>query len=273
MTDVACSTCPQTDMDEIAIICSFVCVCDIKPLKGKGGANLKQLCVSKGLDWMRKEKVGLTILPEVGYYMKPNPPVPLMGKKDVDGLPEPIKNHWHRFNKVKGLLKEEGETYSNGMLRIPDVIITHNPDLPPTQDNIKQVVEIKFPGDTWGKGQKEAYEEIAGPNALLTPMTTSSCGCNTDNEETEPSRNTVPSIEAAWSKERDRQDISKLAEVGIIIGTALLTVVLVLDDALPTGVTQANDVFIPGVVLKLGHSATRLWTAFAGSVAVPALIP
>lgn len=31
-----------------------------------------------------------------------------------------------------------------GMIRRPDVIIVQNPNRPPTQDNIKQVVEMKF---------------------------------------------------------------------------------------------------------------------------------
>ena len=35
------------------------------------------------------------------------------------------------------------------MSRRPDVVIVKDPNLPPTQDNIKHVVEIKFGTDTF----------------------------------------------------------------------------------------------------------------------------
>lgn len=59
-------------------------------------------------------------------------------------------------------------------LRRPDVIIVKRPEdrWPgrgqidregnPHVDNLLRLVEIKFPGDAWGKGQEEAYQQIAG---------------------------------------------------------------------------------------------------------------
>ncbi|SDI45321.1 VRR-NUC domain-containing protein [Paraburkholderia phenazinium] len=53
-------------------------------------------------------------------------------------------------------------TPGEGDIRRPNVVIVNNPSLPPTQDNIKNVVEIKFPPDKVDLKQQAAYEEIAG---------------------------------------------------------------------------------------------------------------
>lgn len=266
MSNIGCSTCPKSPLNELAIICSFVCVCDIKPLKSRSGSKLKQACVNKGIEWMHESGQGTNILPEVGYFMGESPPRPLLKNDDAD-LPEPIKNHWHRFNKVKGLLKEQGETYSKGLLRIPDVIITKDPSKPPTQDNIKKVVEVKFPGDTWGEGQKEAYEDIAADPEDLELLTPDECGCNSN------SKKTHPELENAWSKERDRQESSPIADAALVVAAALGITVLVLDDLIPIGVTQADDALIPVAGGVMARSTARLVAAFLGVVAVPALTP
>ena len=51
------------------------------------------------------------------------------------------------------------------------------PTKSPTQDNIKQVVEIKFDGDDWGTRQEADYRTISGPGklAVLTPK---DCACD-----------------------------------------------------------------------------------------------
>ncbi len=262
MSNIGCSTCPKSPLDEIAIICSFVCVCDINPLESKSGSNLKQACVNKGIDWMHASGQGTNILPEVGYFMGTSPPSPLMKDGDHD-IPQPIRNHWHRFNKVKNLLKDDA--YRQYMLRIPDVIVTKDPTKPPTQDNIKKVVEIKFPNDDWGPEQEEDYELIAGDPDDLEKLTVDKCGCKSD------SKNTHPALENAWSEERDRQESSALADAAIVVGAALVVAVLVLDDLLPIGVTQADDAFIPVAGGVMARSAARLATAFSGAVTVPAL--
>ena len=61
-----------------------------------------------------------------------------------------------------------------GRLRRHDVIIVKNPgdrwpgrglidrEGHPHVDNLLRLVEVKFPGDTWGRGQEAAYQQIAG---------------------------------------------------------------------------------------------------------------
>jgi hypothetical protein len=63
------------------------------------------------------------------------------------------------------------------MVRRPDVVIVKDPRMPPTQDNIKQVVEIKFDDDTWGSLQAEDYEKISG-RGKLAELTPKKCACD-----------------------------------------------------------------------------------------------
>lgn len=71
-----------------------------------------------------------------------------------------------------------------GSVRRPDVIIVRNPSDrwpgrgsrdhqgKPHIDNLLRLVEVKFPGDAWGWGQEEAYQQIAGkPGEFMFRMT------------------------------------------------------------------------------------------------------
>lgn len=53
-----------------------------------------------------------------------------------------------------------------------------DPAKPPTQDNIKQVVEMKFPDDTYGPGQLGDYTTIAGDEKKMVAMELDDCDCN-----------------------------------------------------------------------------------------------
>ena len=68
------------------------------------------------------------------------------------------------------------------MSRRPDVVIVKDPNLPPTQDNIKHVVEIKFGTDTFEKPQRDAYTEIAGDRTKVKVLDPDECGCNSDDD-------------------------------------------------------------------------------------------
>jgi hypothetical protein len=73
------------------------------------------------------------------------------------------------------------------LLRRPDVIIVRNPgmrwpgrgaidhDGAPHADNLLRLVEIKFPGDTWGEGQERAYQLIAGGSDRMSVIDVSDC--------------------------------------------------------------------------------------------------
>ena len=72
----------------------------------------------------------------------------------------------------------EIERQGGSLLRIPDVIIVKDRNNRSTErSNIEYVVEIKFPGDSWGAGQREAYIRIAGSQSKLKDLTIQDCDC------------------------------------------------------------------------------------------------
>jgi hypothetical protein len=72
------------------------------------------------------------------------------------------------------------------MIRRPDVVIVNEVTKPPTQDNIKQIVEIKFPPDKRNARQHAAYMQIAGDENKLLVMGPEDCNC--DRSDPEPSK-------------------------------------------------------------------------------------
>lgn len=79
-------------------------------------------------------------------------------------------------------MNDKGYDYESGqgMTRRPDVVIVKDPNLPPSQDNIKHVVEIKFGTDVFGKDQEDSYAEIAGDYTKVKVLDPDECGCNSD---------------------------------------------------------------------------------------------
>ncbi len=169
---------PLVVRPEAEIICKLICACNEAPTIGAEGAKLKQLCVSTGLkalDDAANNKT--TIKPEINYDMTKSPPAPLMSRtnptRGTDYLPG-------RIGDIPGFKP------NTGMIRRPDVVVVNNPNLPPTQDNLKGVFEIKFPPDKWSDGQKRDYEKIAGPNAEVTELSPEACGCKEKKPEPKP---------------------------------------------------------------------------------------
>lgn len=166
----------EVDKHDKDVLCRAICDCEAVPDVGKNGQSLRQVCVSKVLNkrdllagYHSEHKA------EINYDMTKNPPVPIM---DYDTrtmahrwVPGWISKHWNEDPTHPMWLPGEG------YVRRPDVVIVKDPTKPPTHDNIKQVVEIKFDGDTWGKLQAQDYERISGEDklALLTPTM---CGCD-----------------------------------------------------------------------------------------------
>jgi hypothetical protein len=67
-----------------------------------------------------------------------------------------------------------------GRGRIPDVVVRASGSLPPTGSNLTAVVEMKFPGDRWRRGQKNDYNKIAkrnNPNAPVVLLNSKTCKC------------------------------------------------------------------------------------------------
>lgn len=112
--------------------------------------------------------------PEVNYDMTKSPPAPIMdrkiGTKGHSWLPGWIDKWWDEDPDHPDWKPE------TGLVRRLDVIIVKDPAKAPTQDNIKQVVEIKFADDVWGRGQRDDYEVIAGPGKLAE-LTPERCKC------------------------------------------------------------------------------------------------
>lgn len=172
---------PNLDAGDKKVLCSAICKCKAVPGIGEDGRSLKQSCVSgqlKSLDEILKHTSPYKA--EVNYDMTKQPPEPIMDSeiatKTHGYLPGWIKKYWD----APGQDDNQRPKFKpgKGYVRRPDVVIVTNPNNPPTQDNIKQVVEIKFPPDTMGDPQRRAYENIAGGANKLVELGPDDCDCN-----------------------------------------------------------------------------------------------
>lgn len=157
---------------------------DIVNIRLPDGSNtialLKQLVmtaairVDEGLakfHWQYKAEVSFDMYPE--YISRgQEAPIPFLSGRVEDG---PGRRH---------SLNPFPPGRRVGYVRRPDVIIVKNPadrwpgrsfvdhQGGPHVDNSLRLVEVKFPGDAWGKGQEEAYRKIAGnPGEYMRRMT------------------------------------------------------------------------------------------------------
>ena len=172
---------PSANYDDKKVLCSAICHCKNIPEAGVDGRSLRQVCVSKRL----KELDSIMghrspYKPEVNYDMTKQPPAPIMSSdvetKVHNWLPGWIKKWWD----VPDDDGNQRPKFKAGqeMIRRPDVVIVKDPNKPPVQENIKQVVEIKFPPDVMSDPQKEAYIQIAGSDDKLVEMGPADCDCN-----------------------------------------------------------------------------------------------
>ncbi len=162
---------------ERATICSAICQCDASPMISATGAQLKQLCVSSKLN-AQDAAAGYqsTIKSEVSYDMTQNPPAPIM----VNGMPtRPHPPGSFPGQKIPDFVP------GAGMMRRPDAVIVNDPTLPPAGDNIRSVVEIKFPPDQPNPLQNANYARINGgvPPEEMSPQ---GCGCGKKEPEKVP---------------------------------------------------------------------------------------
>nr|WKF57743.1 hypothetical protein HUO10_002236 [Paraburkholderia busanensis] len=174
------------DAQDRQALCAIICKCNAMPTIGVDGQRLKQQCVSgrlKAADALGDHQSPYKA--EINYDMSRDPPAPIMNSgtstKAHDYLPGWIQKYW-----PGGL---GGYTPRVGNIRRPDVVIVNDPSLPPTQDNIKNVVEIKFPPDRRDSKQQEAYARIAEDSGKVAVMEPSDCGCS-DGDGTKPTRST-----------------------------------------------------------------------------------
>ncbi|XXT16361.1 type VI secretion system tip protein TssI/VgrG [Sorangium sp. So ce429] len=183
---------------EEGAVCGFICRCRDEPLP--------QQCVTRQIRVLEDASAHTSPLKaEVPYDMSKDPPEPIMSKNDprraTRGRPKGSK--------------------------IPDVVVVKDGTKPPTQDNIKEVIEIKFPPDRLGSEQRKAYTSIAG-RASLEELGPDRCGCPQSEQD-------EPQITAG--------DVVEVAAL------TLLVVALIADDAVPGG--QADDVAIPPAIARI----------------------
>ncbi|KQW55965.1 VRR-NUC domain-containing protein [Variovorax sp. Root411] len=121
--------------------------------------------------WLYKAEVSFDMTPA----LRNEAPIPFLSSEKADG-----PGRRHSLNPFPPGL-------TSGFLRRPDVIIVRNPamrwpgrgvvdlDGAPHADNLLRLVEIKFPGDTWGVGQERAYQLIAGGRDRMSVLDVSDC--------------------------------------------------------------------------------------------------
>jgi hypothetical protein len=80
------------------------------------------------------------------------------------------------------------------------VVTVNDPSLPPTQDNLKNVVELKFPPDAIDLKQQAAYEEIAGDPSKVATMGPGDCGCSDDKAQEDSETSSAPSFASQIGK-------------------------------------------------------------------------
>lgn len=165
------------------VICKAICVCNRSPDRSESEAKLKQQCVSRNLrDLDESVKWHSPYKAEVNYNMDNSPPTPVM-RSATPLEPHPYLPGWLQRYWPGGL-----DGYEKGTMRRPDVVIVNDPSAPPTQDNIKSVVEIKFPPQKPDPEQEEDFRLIAGSREKLEVMGPQDCDCSDDDGNESPAR-------------------------------------------------------------------------------------
>lgn len=179
---------PELDFSDKKVLCSAMCKCQSQPNIGADGRSLKQECVSgrlKTVDAALEHRSPYK--PEVTYDMTKRPPEPFMDKevatKNRNLFPTWTQKIWPQEPTRPAPYKP-----GRGYTRRPDVVIVNDPTKPPTQDNIKQVVEMKFPGDPYREGQYDDYVRIAGDRTKMVLLELKECDCG----QTGPEKSKVP---------------------------------------------------------------------------------
>ncbi|MCX7110682.1 MAG: VRR-NUC domain-containing protein [Proteobacteria bacterium] len=160
--------CPNTPKDrpdpatrkamDDALICKLCCCCLNDPVLGEAEQHLMQNCMDKIFKSADK-LLGFNsrYKSEISYDMTQSPPSPMMHRVEGEDTTEASHSWMGRaFREIVDYVR------GKGMVRRPDLVIADDPCLPPTQDNIERVVEIKFKNDKRSRGQDEAYRDIAG---------------------------------------------------------------------------------------------------------------
>lgn len=184
---------PKLDPRDKKVLCSAICYCSTTPNISQDGKNLKQACVGQRLGELDEILQGRSpYKPEISYDMTKNPPQPILdsqtGTNAHGWIPGWIRKYWDEDPEHPPFKP------GKGMIRRPDVVIVNDPNKLPTQDNIKQVVEMKFPPDPRDRKQTNAYIKIAGDESKVVEMQSTDCNCNQENQQSK-----VPVEQLGWA--------------------------------------------------------------------------
>ena len=171
---------PKIDPLDKKILCAPMCKCDKAPTIGVDGRQLKQNCVAASIKGLNGVLGNSNYKQEINYNMTTNPPTPIM-----DSTMSTLGHKW-----LPGYIDKymPGFVKATGQIRRPDIVIVYDSTKPPTQDNIKQIVEMKFPPDTISDPQERAYKAIAGDPNKLTTLEPGDCDC----EKSKPDGAMIP---------------------------------------------------------------------------------
>ena len=171
------------DYEDEVFLCRIACQCNRAPLIAKDGSERKQNCMSNRLDSLGNNSIYKA---EVNYDMTQVPPEAILESTPAFGmepqkhpyLPGWIGKHWKDPAKHRPPWKR-----NQGYIRRPDIIIVLNPRKSPVQSNMKKVVEVKFPGDSFGPKQLASYVEIAGSEDKVAVLRIEKCRCSDEKRE------------------------------------------------------------------------------------------
>ncbi len=219
-----CKTCPKQGnspasraairaIDDKAM-CQVMCCC--------GGVPLHQQCVRETLDTADRLLGGHSrYKAEVSYNMMTRPPSPFMHR--VNGAMSTVRSENWQYRAAQEIANYRP---GSGMVRRPDVVIVDNPLLPPTQDNIARVVEMKFGNDVEQPGQFAAYNRIAGSADKFSVVSDTDCDCKNEKGKKVP----LPIPVAVPAPQQQRQgnwwEIPAWGVATVVMG--IVTVVAVL---------------------------------------------
>ncbi|NIF76523.1 VRR-NUC domain-containing protein [Paraburkholderia sp. Cy-641] len=239
-----------------------------------GTSLLKQIAMSAAIRAdERKHEFCWRYKAEVSFDMRPwitsrhaKAPIPFLSKSDGD---TPGRRHSQNPFPLPGSLA--------GDVRRPDVVIVENEgnrwpgrgtvdhDGMAQWPNLLRLVEVKFPGDTWGENQERDYLGIAGDNRHMTVLKVSG-GEERAKAMVEAAiaagflgkvagrlllrarlRSKIPVPQAAWQQIRQQTDLTvqqlrqiDWGQVCITMSGGMAVVVLVIDGVLvPVVLTQA----------------------------------
>ena len=202
-----------------ALICKMCCCCLNTPDLGVTEQRLMQNCMDKVFKSADK-LLGFNsrYKSEISYDMTQSPPSPMMHRVEGEDTTEASHSWMGRaFREIEDYVR------GKGMVRRPDLVIVDDPCVPPTQNNIERVVEIKFRNDNRRRDQDKAYKRISGDSEKysifrignLPNDDEQSCDCGSN-----PQQEPAPAVSSVPEQEKE----STLGALGSVMGWGTVTV-------------------------------------------------